>query len=154
CQLLTRSNGRSVRRPARFLTSSRPSPLCFISVGTFSPAPPYFSTTARSSASAGIWRLSRMTNFRTSLKAFSLGIATAALLSPFLATAQTSSSASTDKWLHVRVVSTDSKGETVRVNIPLELAEKVLPAINKDRLHNGKVTINRSEMNDLNGVDC
>src|SRR5262249_51243256 len=133
-----------------FLVTLSPS---LLSLGTFSHVVPYFFITARSSDSAGIWRLSRMTNFRASFKAFSLGIATAALLSPFLASAQTSSS-STDKWLHVRVIGTDSKAETVRVNIPLELAEKVLPAINKDRLHNGKVTINRSEMDDLNGVDC
>ncbi|HEX8879627.1 MAG TPA: hypothetical protein VF749_06330, partial [Candidatus Acidoferrum sp.] len=44
-----------------------------------------------------------------------------------------------ERWLHVRVISTDGKGETVRVNLPLQLAEKVLPAVNHDRLHNGKV---------------
>jgi len=38
----------------------------------------------------------------------------------------------------VRVISSDAKGETVRVNVPLELAEKVLPAINHDRLHGGR----------------
>ena len=54
-----------------------------------------------------------------------------------------------ERWLHVRVVSTDSRGETVRVNVPLELAEKVLPAVNHDRLHNGKVRIDSSEMNDV-----
>lgn len=90
-----------------------------------------------------------MTSFRTSLKAVSLAAAAALLITPFAASAQTSSS--NDRWLHVRVISSDNKGETVRVNIPLELAEKVLPAINKDRLHNGKVTINHSEMD---GVDC
>jgi hypothetical protein len=37
----------------------------------------------------------------------------------------------------------------VRVNVPLELAEKVLPAVNHDRLHNGKVRIDSSEMNDV-----
>ena len=42
-----------------------------------------------------------------------------------------------DRWLHVRVINSDNKGETVRVNIPLELAENVLPTINKDHLHNG-----------------
>ena len=72
---------------------------------------------------------------------------------PALVTAQTvsvTSNSSTDRWLHVRVISTDSKGETVRVNVPLEMAEKVLPAINKDRLHNGKVRFDDHEMN---GVD-
>ena len=91
-------------------------------------------------------------HFRKYLKSFSIAAAAAMLLTPFAATAQTGSgSASNDRWLHVRVVSSDNKGETVRVNVPLELAEKVLPAINKDRLHNGKITIDRSEME---GVDC
>jgi hypothetical protein len=87
-------------------------------------------------------------------------IAAAALvLSPFGALAQStaapaSSSQSTtsvskDRWLHVRVISSDAKGETVRVNVPLELAEKVLPAINKDRLHAGKVRINDAHVNDV-----
>jgi len=77
------------------------------------------------------------------------------LFAPFALYAQsvtvTSNSSSTsDRWLHVRVISTESKNETVRVNVPLEMAEKVLPAINKDRLHNGKVKFNDT---DMNGVD-
>ena len=81
------------------------------------------------------------------------------LLIPGLALAQapsakTSSAASTasakqDRWLHVRVISSDAKGETVRVNVPLELAEKVLPAINHDRLHGGKVKIDCTHVNDV-----
>ena len=51
--------------------------------------------------------------------------------------------------MHVRVISSEGKGETVRVNVPLELAEKVLPAVNHDRLHNGKVRIEASDMNDV-----
>ncbi len=83
----------------------------------------------------------------------------AVVLSPLGALAQsttapTSSSQSTastskDRWLHVRVISSDAKGETVRVNVPLELAEKVLPAINKDRLHAGKVKIDNAHMDDV-----
>ena len=88
-------------------------------------------------------------HFLKYLRSFSIAAAAVLLFTPFAASAQTTSS--NDKWLHVRVVSSDNKGETVRVNIPLELAEKVLPAINKDRLHNGKVTINHS---DMEGVDC
>jgi hypothetical protein len=85
--------------------------------------------------------------------------ATTLLLIPGLALAQTppaktSSSPSTtsakqDRWLHVRVISSDAKGETVRVNVPLDLAEKVLPAINHDRLHGGKVKIDCAHMNDV-----
>ena len=64
--------------------------------------------------------------------------------------AQEASSPRQDRWLHVRVDNTNSKGETVRVNVPLELAESVLPAINRDRLHNGKIRITRA---DCDGVD-
>ena len=60
-----------------------------------------------------------------------------------------SASASSDRWLHVRVISNEAKGETVRVNVPLELAEKVLPAVNHDRLHDGKVKIDSSRVNDV-----
>jgi hypothetical protein len=86
-------------------------------------------------------------------------IAAALILSPLGALAQSiaapassnqsTASASKDRWLHVRVISSDAKGETVRVNVPLELAEKVLPAINKDRLHAGKVKIDDAHMNDV-----
>lgn len=64
--------------------------------------------------------------------------------------AQSSTSAHGERWLHVRVINTNNKGETVRVNVPLELAEKVLPAIDHDRLHNGKV---RFGCMDCDGVD-
>ncbi len=87
---------------------------------------------------------------RKYVKTFSITTAAVLFMTPFAANAQTNT-ASNDRWLHVRVISSDNKGETVRVNVPLELAEKVLPAINKDRLHNGKVTINHS---DMEGVDC
>ena len=67
-------------------------------------------------------------------------------LSP-IASAQ---AAQTERWLHVRVDNQVAKGEMVRVNLPLSLAEKVLPAINKDRLHNGRITIHETEMNGVN----
>jgi len=81
-------------------------------------------------------------------------LAPVSLLSPALqaqeVTVTSSSSSTSDRWLHVRVIDTNRKGETVRVNVPLEMAEKVLPAINKDRLHSGKIQINH---NDIEGVD-
>jgi len=46
-----------------------------------------------------------------------------------------------DRWLHVRVQSSDPEGETVRVNVPLSLAEKILPAIHCKELKGGKVSI-------------
>jgi hypothetical protein len=64
-------------------------------------------------------------------------------------TAPSTSSEKGERWLHVRVICTDGKGDTVRVNVPLELAEKVLPAVNHDRLHNGKVRIDSSDINDV-----
>ena len=58
-------------------------------------------------------------------------------------------SSSKDRWLHVRVENPGNKEETVRVNVPLELAEKVLPTINHDRLHNGKVTVDKLGREDV-----
>lgn len=56
----------------------------------------------------------------------------------FVATAVSASSP--ERYLHVRV-SNPSTHELVRVNLPLSLAEKVIPAINHGQLQNGKVTI-------------
>lgn len=79
----------------------------------------------------------------------SVVLAAATLFTPLAALAQSNSN-SAERWLHVRVISTDSNGETVKVNVPLELAEKVLPAINKDRLQHGKVKVDKL---DCEGVD-
>lgn len=73
-------------------------------------------------------------------------VATAVALVP-MASAQ---AAQPDRWLHVRVDNADAKGEMVRVNVPLSLAEKVLPTINNGRLHHGKVTIDQAN---VHGVD-
>jgi hypothetical protein len=62
----------------------------------------------------------------------------------------TTSISSHDRWLHVWVGNPGTNEETVRVNVPLELAEKVLPTINKNRLHSGKV---RFDDIDCRGVD-
>ncbi len=85
--------------------------------------------------------------------------ASALVLSPLTALAQSTAarasstqstvSASKDRWLHIRVISSDAKGETVRVNVPLELAEKVLPAIHQERIHDGKVKIDNAHVNDV-----
>lgn len=92
---------------------------------------------------------------KTFLAKAALLVAATAVALPGLAWAQSaksaqsaSSSAKEERWLHVRVISTDGKGETVRVNVPLELAEKVLPAVNHDRLHNGKVKIDDQRINE------
>jgi hypothetical protein len=46
-----------------------------------------------------------------------------------------------DRWIHIRVTESGSDGERVRVNIPLSLAEAVLPTINAQQFHRGKVRI-------------
>lgn len=71
----------------------------------------------------------------------------AAVFVPAATMAQTSAKA--DQWIHVRVESKETKGETVRVNVPIEMAEKVLPAINHDNLHAGKVRIDNAHLNDV-----
>ena len=55
-----------------------------------------------------------------------------------------------ERWLHVRVDNQEAKGEMVRINVPLSLAEKVLPAIHNDKLRNGRVTVSQAN---VNGVD-
>jgi hypothetical protein len=66
------------------------------------------------------------------------------------AQSSTTSGSTQDRWLHVRVDNSSDKEETVRVNVPLELAEKVLPTIDRDRLHKGRVKIDQI---DCHGVD-
>src|ERR1700685_795565 len=57
-----------------------------------------------------------------------------------LAAATATMAGTTERYLHVKV--DDAKnGESVNVNVPLSLAEKILPAVNKGNLHAGKVTI-------------
>jgi hypothetical protein len=61
----------------------------------------------------------------------------------------TSSSGKSEQWIHVRVESKEDHGETVRVNVPVEMAAKVIPAINKNNLHDGKVHIDSMHTHDV-----
>jgi hypothetical protein len=79
--------------------------------------------------------------------AFSLALATVLLTSA--ATQAQNATVTKDQWIHVRVESKENAGETVRVNVPIELATKVLPTINKSKLHNGKVQIDSAHMEDV-----
>ena len=63
--------------------------------------------------------------------------------------AQNATAPTRDQWIHVRVESKDDGGETVRVNVPVEMAEKILPVINHENLHNGKVHIDCAHMEDV-----
>jgi len=92
----------------------------------------------------------------TYLRGF-LGLTFAAALAaggslPSMALAQDAASPSSSKseqWIHVRVESKQDRGETVRVNVPVEMAVKVLPAIHQDKLHDGKVRIEGHHMDDV-----
>lgn len=54
-----------------------------------------------------------------------------------------------ERYLHVKVE--DAKeGESVNVNLPLSIAEKILPTVNKGKLRDGHVTIGSA---DLDGID-
>jgi hypothetical protein len=68
-------------------------------------------------------------------------------LLPLPAAAQNSSK--TDQWIHVRVESKDNSEETVKVNVPIDLAVKVLPAIHHEQLQGGKVRISKADLNDV-----
>jgi len=46
-----------------------------------------------------------------------------------------------DRWIHIRVIESGPDGDRVRINIPLSLAEAVLPTIKADKLCDGKVRV-------------
>jgi hypothetical protein len=54
-----------------------------------------------------------------------------------------------ERYLHVKVED-QKNGESVNVNLPLAMAEKILPTVNKGNLHEGRVTISQA---DMEGVD-
>jgi hypothetical protein len=55
---------------------------------------------------------------------------------------KSTSKSSSGKWLHVHVQDgIGEEAERVKVNVPLSLAEAVIPAINVDKFHGGKVKI-------------
>lgn len=64
-----------------------------------------------------------------------------AIITPAAAQAQAQAQAASDKWLHVRVIEEGESGETVRVNLPLALAEAILPSIKVKHFDKGKVKI-------------
>src|SRR5947209_7983083 len=62
------------------------------------------------------------------------------LVTVFASLLATSATLPTTRYVHVRV-SNPATHELVRVNVPLSLAEKVIPAINHGQLRDGKVRI-------------
>ncbi len=55
-----------------------------------------------------------------------------------------------ERWLHIRVDETSADGDRVRINLPLDLAEKILPAIKTRDLCAGKVKVDKLQ---FEGVD-
>jgi hypothetical protein len=76
------------------------------------------------------------------------GIVTVCILAAMVAAAPAAMAAPGERYLHVRVEDA-AKGESVNVNVPLSMAEKILPTVNKGNLHNGHVSIGSTEMNDV-----
>jgi len=75
------------------------------------------------------------------------GLAVAALAG-IAVTAPAAMATPTERYLHVKVEDA-SKGESVNVNVPLSMAEKILPTINKGEMHNGHVKIGHADMDDV-----
>jgi hypothetical protein len=72
----------------------------------------------------------------TSAKKKLLAAAAALALAIGLTTPLTAqnASASSERWLHVSVVSQHPKGERVRVNLPISIAESVLTSVKHEHL--------------------
>ena len=58
-------------------------------------------------------------------------------------------SAGGDRWLHIAVDEHSGDRETVRVNLPLQLVEAVLPLIEADDFQRGRIKIDWHEINEI-----
>jgi hypothetical protein len=76
------------------------------------------------------------------------GLGMICVLAGLVVTAPAAIATPTERYLHVKVEDA-SKGESVNVNVPLSMAEKILPTINKNNIHNGHVTIGHADMDDV-----
>jgi hypothetical protein len=76
------------------------------------------------------------------------GIGMICVLAGMLATAPAVMAGPAERYLHVKVEDA-SKGESVNVNVPLSMAEKILPTINQGDMHNGHVKIGHADMGDV-----
>jgi hypothetical protein len=77
-------------------------------------------------------------------------IFTAVALLGLLVAAPLSQAAPADRYLHVQVNDTGKDGDNVNVNVPISLAEKVLPTIDKGPMHQGRVEVPHDA---LEGID-
>jgi hypothetical protein len=83
-------------------------------------------------------------NKRTAVALGMAAVVAAALLVTGIGRARAANTS--ERYLHVRVDG-GADGEKVNVNVPLALAEKVLPTINHGQLHNGRVKVDLGKMN-------
>lgn len=65
-----------------------------------------------------------------------------------LCTATVVAAAPPEHYLHVKVDGKNTK-ELVRVNMPLSLIEKIIPAINQNQFHNGRIEVGDFHTNDV-----
>jgi hypothetical protein len=70
------------------------------------------------------------------------------LLAAMLMMAVGAVAAPAERYLHVKVEDHNG-GESVNVNVPLSMAEKILPTVNKGNLHNGRVTVSHADFDDV-----
>jgi len=78
------------------------------------------------------------------------GVAALALLGlSALTLAAQNAATSGERWLHVSVVKQDPKGERVRVNLPMSIAESVLTSVKHERLDHGIIKIDEVKMDQV-----
>jgi hypothetical protein len=71
------------------------------------------------------------------------------LLLTFLLIALTGTLASAgpaSRWFHIRVVEKGEDGETVRVNVPVEMVHSILPMIEDGKFHHGKIALDSHDV--------
>lgn len=83
-----------------------------------------------------------------SMKRFLLALALTLLAATGLAAAPLAGE-KTARWLHVSITSHDASGETLRINLPLSLAEKALPAMSGEEPRKGKVKLGEVQIDGL-----
>lgn len=83
------------------------------------------------------------------MKSMKLLFPTLALSSVIILTATMALAVTATRYLHVKVTNPTSH-ELVRVNVPLILAEKIIPAINHGELRDGKVHIGHMNADEVN----
>ncbi|MDE3171154.1 MAG: hypothetical protein KGL75_13505 [Acidobacteriota bacterium] len=71
------------------------------------------------------------------------------LVAGIMSLAATAIAAPAERYIHVNVQDSENSAN-VHVNVPLSMAERILPAINNPDLHDGMISLHRA---DLNGVD-